>query len=57
MNSCELVTFVTAAACSISNNFPPEELELLAAVFTQLGDTIATMLAHQELCSSSESDA
>lgn len=56
MNSCELATFVTAVACSISNCFPPEELELLAAVFSQLGDTLDTIMAHQELCTPSATD-
>lgn len=43
MSSCELVTAVTAIACGISKCFPSEELEIIAAVFTQLGDTLATI--------------
>lgn len=50
MNSCELVTFVSSLACAISRNGSPEELAVLAAVFTQLGDSLATILAHEEFC-------
>ena len=50
MKSCELVAFVTAVACKINECFPPEEVSLLAAVFTQLGDTLATLVTSEELC-------
>lgn len=50
MNSCELVTFVSSVACALSQCYPPEELAVLAAVLTQLGDTLETMLVHEELC-------
>lgn len=52
MTSCELVTFVSSLACAISRNCPPEELVVLATVFTQLGDSLETLLAHEELCKS-----
>ncbi|HEX3075357.1 MAG TPA: DUF6774 domain-containing protein [Lachnospiraceae bacterium] len=52
MQSCEFVTYVTALACAISNCSSKEELPLIAATLTQLGDTLATMLAQEELCSS-----
>lgn len=51
MQPCELVTFVTAIACSITKCCSEEELPVIAAVFTQLGDTIATILAQKEACS------
>lgn len=50
MQSCELVTFVTAMACSISKCCSPEELEILSAVFSQLGDTLATIITNEESC-------
>ena len=50
MNSCELVTYVSSVACAISQCYPPEELAVLAAVLTQLGDTLETILANEELC-------
>lgn len=43
MNSCELVTFISALACAISQNMSNQEIDLLAVVFTQLGDTLATI--------------
>lgn len=50
MRSCELVTFITAAACAISKNYSTEELTVIAAAFTQLGDTIATIIAQEDAC-------
>ena len=47
MNSCELVTLVSFLSCLISNSY--EELAVLAAVFTQLGDSLATILANKNL--------
>jgi hypothetical protein len=48
MQSCELVLSITALACTISNCCPKEELPVLAAIFTQLGDTLATILVQEE---------
>ncbi|MDO4298433.1 MAG: hypothetical protein Q4C59_08170 [Lachnospiraceae bacterium] len=50
MNSCELVTLVSTVACAIASSCSPEETAVLAAVFTQLGDSLETILAHQEFC-------
>lgn len=50
MNSCELVTLISSVACAVSQCYPPEELAVLATVLTQLGDTLETMLANDELC-------
>jgi len=44
MNSCELVTFVTAVSCGIANCVPKEDLPLLIAVFSELAATLATIL-------------
>ena len=49
MNSCELVTLVSFLSCLISNSYDNEELAVLAAVFTQLGDSLATILANKDL--------
>lgn len=51
MQSCELVTFVTAVACTMSQCYSEDELAVIAAVFSQLGDTLATILAQEQLCS------
>ena len=48
MNSRELVTFVSTLACVISDCYTPEEIELMAVVFTQLGDTLSTILVSKE---------
>lgn len=49
MQSCELVASVTAIACTISKCCPKENLPLLAAFFTQLGDTLTTIIVNEEL--------
>jgi hypothetical protein len=49
MQSCELVTAITAIACAIANNYSEEEIGVLASAFNQLGDTLATIVA-QEAC-------
>lgn len=48
MNACELVTFISTLSCAIATRFPPSDVALLAAVFTQLGDSLTTMLAVNE---------
>ena len=45
MNSCEFVSFITSIACVISKDKSADELTLLGAFFTQLGDTLATIAA------------
>lgn len=53
MNPNELVTLITAIAVLISRSVPDnKELGLLALVFSQLGDTLATIVAQRELISS-----
>lgn len=43
MEPCEFVTFISALAYTISKNKSTDEISLLAAFFTQLGDTLATI--------------
>lgn len=43
MHNCEFVTFISLLACSIAQNKTQEELDILSAFFTQLGDTLATL--------------
>lgn len=50
MNSCELVTLVSSLACTLTKCYSNEELAVLAAILSQLGDTLTTILAHDELC-------
>lgn len=50
MNPCEITAFVTAAANTLAGCYTDSELAVLAAVFTQLGDTLDTLLAARMLC-------
>ncbi|WP_310602553.1 DUF6774 domain-containing protein [Anaerosporobacter sp.] len=60
MNSCNLVATITGIACTLSNCLSEEELAILAAALTQLGDTIATILTNEEIrencCNGSSED-
>lgn len=49
MNSCELVNLISMLSCLIVENYTDEEIGVLAAVFTQLGDSLATILANNAL--------
>ena len=53
MNGCELTASVTALANAIACRMNPEELTLLAAVLTQLGDTLNTIALRRSLCDNS----
>lgn len=57
MNECELVIFISSFACALSKCLSSDELSLLAAAFTQLGDTIATILTQREICDNSKDDS
>ncbi len=41
-------TAVSALAAAIANCVPPDQIDVLAAVFTQLGDTLATISVLRE---------
>ena len=56
MNSCELVNLISMLSCIIVQNYDDNEIALLAAIFTQLGDSLATILANKALLDSNESD-
>ena len=43
LNHVEFTTFINTLANAITNNITDDELSILAAVFTQLGDTLATI--------------
>ena len=43
MNSCAFVNFISLLACEIAKDKSQDELSILAAFFTQLGDTLATL--------------
>lgn len=43
MNNCEFVNLISSIACLIAKDKTNEDLALLAAFFTQLGDTLTTI--------------
>lgn len=49
--SCELVMAISAIACQIAKDKTADEIALLSSVFSQLGDTLATIAAQNALCS------
>ena len=50
MNSCELTASITAIANGLAKKLTVEEITLLATVFVQLGDTLATIAIQREIC-------
>lgn len=50
MNSYELTAVVTAIANSLACKMSDDELNILSAIFVQLGDTLATIATTRELC-------
>ncbi|MDR2932852.1 MAG: hypothetical protein LBV27_07055 [Oscillospiraceae bacterium] len=48
LNPEELAAAVTAAAITISKNLNARDTAVLAAVFTQLGDTLVTIVAARD---------
>ena len=50
MNSCELTSFVTAVANTLSCKLTNEQLTLLASVLVQLGDTLVTIVTQRSIC-------
>ena len=49
MNALELTAAVTALANAIAQGLSDNELALLASLFVQLGDTLATVAARRAL--------
>ena len=50
MNSLELTSAITALANALARERTPGEIALLAGIFVQLGDTLATIAAQHTLC-------
>ncbi len=50
MTPCELTAAITAAANMLASKLSDNELSLLGAVFTQLGDTLETISAGRASC-------
>lgn len=56
MNPCALTAEVTAIANVLASGLSDEKLELVAAIFTQLGDTLATIAVQRSICSPTKND-
>lgn len=55
MNPCELTASVTAVANMLARKLTVDEINLLGAIFTQLGDTLITIAAHKSICGDDDS--
>ncbi len=51
MESCELVTAISALACCIAEGKTSDQIAFISSVFSQLGDTLNTIAAQRDLCS------
>ncbi len=49
MKDCELVTLISSLSCMIAKDKTIEEITLLAAIFTQLGDSLITTAVIREI--------
>jgi hypothetical protein len=50
LNACELTATVSAIAIGIAGQLTENQLALTAAVLTQIGDTLNTILLQREQC-------
>ena len=50
MSSLELTSAVTALANALACKLTTSEISLLACIFVQLGDTLATIATQRSLC-------
>lgn len=50
MHFCELTASITAIANSLACGLTEDEINLLGAIFTQLGDTPLTIATHKSIC-------
>ena len=54
MNPCELTASVTAIANAIACKLTVDEIDLLGAVLSQLGDTLSTIATQKRICQSNK---
>lgn len=57
MSSLELTAALTAIANALSCGLSVGELALLAGIFVQIGDTLATIAAQKSLCDEKSENA
>ena len=46
----QLIAAITAAAAALAEGRSADEITILGTIFTQLGDTLATIAAQKSLC-------
>ncbi len=46
---CELVILISTIACAISKCSTDDEISLLSVIFSQLGDTLSTIITKREI--------
>ncbi|MDF2538570.1 MAG: hypothetical protein K0S76_1591 [Herbinix sp.] len=51
MDECELIAFISTVACALAKSCSTDDLTIMSVVFTQLGDSLATILAKRGLSS------
>lgn len=56
MQSCNLAFTISAIACELAKGKTPDEISLLGAILSQLGDTLNTIAAQEAMCSSNTTD-
>lgn len=49
MNACKLTLSITLLANAIASKVTDDEIELLAVIFTQLGDTLTTISVQRSI--------
>ena len=54
MKSLELTSAITVLANAIACNLTLDEIALLSGILVQLGDTLATIAARENLCADKE---
>ncbi len=56
MSSLELTGLITALPNALASGLNDEEILLLASIFVQLGDTLATLGVYRALCNQKTED-
>ena len=57
MNPCELTTLITAISNALACKLSVDELNLLGAILTQLGDTLTTIATQKSICESTKKNS
>lgn len=56
MQPCELVILISTMACRIAEGRSADEIALISSIFSQLGDTLSTISAYQDLCCNNDEE-